>query len=211
MNNCILNNMNKVPTVSSLQKEGIDYINVSKHSETELGKKLAYGHPIKTNTVFGKIGTIRSLMEFISTPNYPTELLSKQKLEPREIKRIPSKRISVPNYWAIVAYVICERIDQDDEVKELIKNNKLTYTSFNKKRNDTLFDKEVVIGMPNHKMGRYLSIIRHIDTMLKEDKFTKENIKEFITACKDKPEQDIFEGTAVSITINDKIKPVKEE
>jgi hypothetical protein len=191
----ILNEMNGVPTVLANAVEGKDYINVSKHSKSELGKMLAYGHPVEINTVFGKVGTIRSAMDFITMPGYPVEFLSKKKLRQPEVAEINklTKR-TLPNYWAIVAYIVVERIKQDEKLQQLMIENEAQYTSFNmSKPQNFLGGAKLSMSVKNHKMSRYLSIIRHVEKMLKENTFTDENIQKFIEAAKDKPAKDIFD------------------
>lgn len=195
-----------VPMVRGNDVEGVDYINVSKYSESELGKMLSYGHPVKVKTVFGKLGTVRAGMDFVKTPGYPTALLGKQKLSADEVNSIPRKHVSVPNYWAIVAYIMCERIDQDPRAKKLLKENVApVFTSFNTQSERQFFTKSVKLSVPNMKMGRYLSIIRHIEKMLKEDRFTQEDIEQFVNDCKDHPELDIFEKSTLMLSESDNV------
>lgn len=198
-----------VPLVRGNDKEGVDYINVSKYSESELGKMLSYGYPVKVKTVFGKLGTVRAGMDFIKTPGYPTALLGKQRLTADEVNSIPRKSTSVPNYWAIVAYIMCERIDQDSKVKKLLKENVAPiFTSFNTQDDRQFFKTTVKLSVPNMKMGRYLSIIRHIEKMLKEDRFTRDDIEQFVNDCKDHPELDIFEKSTLMMAESEVKEPV---
>jgi len=181
-------------------KEGIDYINIVKDSEYELGSKLSLGYPVGFKTVFGTIGTLRSGMDFISTPNYPVSLLSKKKLTKHDINTIPSKRITVPNYWSVVAYMVCSRVKADSDLLQLLKDNTLVLTSVNVKKTEDLgmFGSTYI---PNYKMGRYLSIVRHISDMLKEDRFTDDDIKQFISDCRDDKDKDVFDGLPFEIKV----------
>lgn len=172
--------------------DGVSFINVTNQGLTELGTRLAYGYPKITMTIFGPIGNVRNFMEAISTPGYPLKLLNKKRLKPNEIESIPKARIQVPNYWAAVAYVVCERIIQDPKLMSLIKKNTLPYTSIRSNVKKILLGEEVKVVMVNEKMGRYLGIVRCIDKMIKEDTFNYDTIKVFIESCKDKPNQDIF-------------------
>ena len=92
------------------------YINVSKYSDSKLGKVLSPGHPVSIKTLLGVVGTLRSAMVYIVTPNYPSNLLAKRSLKRFERNKIPKQTIDVPNYWAVVTYLLCLRIKEDQEV-----------------------------------------------------------------------------------------------
>ena len=180
-----------IPKIDVNSKEGVDHINVSKYSTIDIGKKLAYGYPISIETVFGKVGTVRSVMEYIATPNYPKELLSKTKLSPTDIKKIPKRKIPIDNYWSIITYVLCLRVKSDKELIQLLKENTLPFTSYNINK-VKYFDTDVINFNYNYKMGKYLGIIMLIQELIKQDKFEDKYIQELIEFNKDVPDKDIF-------------------
>jgi len=140
-------------------------------------------------------------MDFISTPSYPIALLNKKKLTKHDINRIPSKRVTVPNYWGIVAYMTCARIKTDEHLMKLLKDNEVVLTSVNIKKTETMGISGATY-IPNYKMGRYLSIVRYISDMLKCNKFTDNDIKQFILACRDDNTKGLFDELPFSIKVS---------
>ena len=183
----------KMHTISSTSVEGSDHINVSKHSNTEIGKKLSYGYPINIDTVFGKVGTVRSVMDFLVTPNYPKALLGKPKLTPSDIKKIPKRKTYLDNYWAIIAYVLCLRVLSDESLIKLLKANKLPYTSYNISKSKYFAQETEVIEF-NNKMYNYIDLINGIQTLIQEDKFNDDSIKDFVFSKMKNKEISLFEG-----------------
>lgn len=179
--------------VTPASVEGNDHINVSKHSETELGRKLAYGYPINIDTVFGKVGTVRSVMDYLVTPNYPKALLAKPKLTPSDIKKIPKRKMYLNNYWAIIAYVLCLRVQSDSELIKLLKENKLPFTSYNVTKSK-YFGQDAEVCDLNYKMGNYIDILNNIQTMIQEDKFTDDIIKEYVFDSMEDKTVSLFDG-----------------
>lgn len=201
----ILNTLNHVP----IGINEADCINVDHRSTNELGKMLSPLFPISVSTIFGTIGTIKNFMDFIAIPGYPREILALKKFGPKEIKSIPKTRIAVPNYWAIVAYAICQRVKTNVKLISMIKKNTLPYTSYEKLEPGMFFDKEVLMSTPNIKMGRYLAIIRHIEKMIKADNFNDDAILKFIMDCRDDTSKDIFDNMAINVVVKDVAQPSK--
>lgn len=196
----ILNNNCSVEAAKHNEEEGVDYINVSKNSITDLGKQLSQGFPFEVKTVFGVAGSIRSALEYVSVPGYPQDILKLKYLNPKQIKSIPKNaKIKVPNFGAIMAYVLCMRIKDDKQLKSMLRKNKLRFTAIETQPPKELFGVMVEVSSVNQKLGRYLSAIRYIEQLIKENRFNMETITEFVEACKDHPEQDLFEGTAAPI------------
>lgn len=194
----ILNTLNHVP----VSMNGADCVNIDHKSDSELGKMLSPLYPINVKTIFGNIGTIKNFIDFITAPGYPYEMLRMKKFSPKEIARIPKNRKTVPNFWGAVAYAICERVKGDVKLLSLIKKNTLPYSSFNQTEEGIFFDKRVLVSIPNLKMSRYLSVIRHIELMVKSDTFNDETILNFINNCRDDITKDVFDDMAVSVTFN---------
>lgn len=195
----ILTEYSKIDPIDESSEEGVDYINVSKYSKTELGRALAPGAKANFDTILGRIGNIRSAMDYVAIPNYPIKLLSKSRLNAKDIKKIPKKRISIPNYWSIITYILAERIKSEPDLIKMIKENEAEYTCFSSKGKANLFGKEVFITQPNNSMGRYIAIIRCISKLIKNDEFTDAKIYQLINSAKDCPEKLIFEGSTVNV------------
>lgn len=176
------------------------FINVSQYAETDLGKMLSPGYPISLQTLFGKIGTIRSAMEYIVTPNYPERLLSKRKLKRDEISTIPKNKIDVPNYWAVIAYLLCLRVKSDDKLIEMLSNieEDTKFVSYNKVTKNTLGIKSVTYKQ-NLTMNMYLHIIDSIVRVIKQGVFNDRYIQSIIISYKDDKNKSVFEGLAVAV------------
>lgn len=202
MSKSCLNNLSTVDIVDIKNEiEGKDYINISYYSNLPIGKMLSQGYGIKIDTIFGTVGSIRNLMEFISKPNYPVSILKKSKLSPYDIKKIPHTTISVPNFWSIVAMGVCLRIKSYPEIMAELKSldSDIKFTNFKIKQTKDLFNNSVSSVLYSNKAGRYLSILRHIKKMLDTDSFTDENIQKFILDCRDHDNKGIYDNMAVSV------------
>lgn len=188
--------------------EGTDYISLDTKSNSELGRLLSYNHPANFTTVFGNVGTIRSLMDYITIPGYPYELLSKARIKPEEKARIPKRRISVPNFWAIVTYIVCVRIKGDVKIIGMLKDKpeNVPFTLGTRTVKTELFGNTVIVKQQVTKMSRYLGIIAHVEKLIKDNRFTKEEIDSFVLAARDHKDKSVFDGIAC-----DAIKVVTEE
>lgn len=187
--------------ISYIPSDDLEYINVAKSSDDELGKMLAPGYGYTFNTVFGSIGNVRNGMELITTPNYPMYLISKKQLTRKDIESIPSKKINLPNYWAIVAYLLCSRVQADTDLIEAIAKNELEYTSVYIKSTSAMGITGAVVS-PNLKMGRYLGIIRGISKMIKNNTFEDSDILNFVNLCKDQNNKPLFDGLPFKMDIS---------
>ena len=131
----------------------------------------------------------------ITIPGFPAELLNKFRPTKEEIAKIPREGSKVPNYWALIAYAFTEMVKSDQNLKKMLTENTLPFTATEERVVD-FFGKLCPLSYPNYKLGKYIAIIRLVSDMLKENKFTDENIKDFIVQCKDVPEVDILSGIA---------------
>lgn len=203
-----------VPVVMGDQVDGVDYINVSKHGTTELGQKLAPGYPleVRVKTPFGVIGTIRNFQDYITKTGYPHKLLSKPKLFHNEADLIYKlEPVDVPNYWALVAMVICERVKMSKTLKSLLRKlgKNVVFTSFNEIAHRDMWNKSIETSVSNSRMGVYLSIIRNIKIMIDENRFNDDNIRDFVMACMKDTSVDLYAGVACNVKIID--EPEVEE
>lgn len=188
-------------TTSYIPDGNDEYINVVRGSDSMLGRELAPSFEYSFKTIFGKIGSMRVGMDMVATPNYPMELVSKRHLTRKDIDTIPTKKINLPNYWAIVTYLLASRIQADPKLIEAIKNNDLEYTSTHSKATEAM-SMVGVVCTPNLKMGRYLGIIRGISKLIKTDTFNDENIHAFVKECKDKVNVPLFENLPFKMDVS---------
>jgi len=179
-------------------EETKDYVNVVLNSEDELGRKLSNGYPQSFETIFGKVGNVRNALEYVKTPGYPVKLLSKSKLTSKEINRLPKRRAYLPNYYAIVAYILTERVKQDKELQEELKNNEKHLTSYYK-NSKPILGSNVTVVIPKKENELYIEIYTKISQLLKENRFDEDNINELIKSYIKYPDKELFEGAAFNI------------
>ena len=188
-------------------EEGVKYINISKKSNSELGRMLAPTYSVRFKTFLGNIYSIKSFIEAIVTPGYPLELLTKPRLTKKDFEKIPSRNIRknhLANYWALVAYALCQRVKGDTKLQSLLASNKLPFTVYTVNNSEEFFGKIINVVKLDYSLARYVGIIRYIETMIKSNTFTKTNISQFIENCKDSPDKDLLDGIALNIEIIEK-------
>ena len=160
-----------IPSILSNHQDGVDYISIVNPS-TELGKMLAPEYTFEFDTVFGKVISIRRLMEYLNRDKYPSRFLSKSKLTHRDINEIKQCTIKhIENYWVYILYGVIKRISSDDKLISLIKDNDLDFVALDTKLvSDTLFDKEVSVKKHLTKFSYYVSCLRIVTDLIKSDK-----------------------------------------
>lgn len=184
------------------EKEGERFINISTKSTVMLGRLLSPFHTSNTRLFCGKVAKIRGFMQAIKTPNYPVNLLSVSVISQEQAKSIPREVVVLPNYWALVAYAVVERVKQDKELIKMLKENTLEFTCLDAPKEKELHGAKFVYSTVSKKMGVYVSIIRHIELMIKEGTFdNKEVIDKFIKDCREDKTKTIFENIQLPINI----------
>jgi len=200
-----LKSKSKLSNVTTGMVEGKDYINIAKLSKLDIGKELSPGYGFQFTTMFGKAGTVRSAMDYISIKDYPKDLLSKKKLLSKDIKRITGKRINVTNYWAMVMYIVAERIKQDTALIETIKDmpDDIVITSLltNEVKTFGLVGSVYVV---NTKMSMYVAVIKTFVYMIKNDEFTDDSILKEINDARVDDSHEFYDGLAINIIIDKK-------
>lgn len=198
-----LNTTNFLKLPNDNEKEGVDFINISFKSENRLGRELHPNYNRTFNTVLGKVASVRNFISLITIPGYPVDLVNKRNLLPEEQARIPKGRISPVNYWALVAYAICERVLQDKAIKAELQKNKAYLTSFESYEAPSLFKGRTNLNRSvksaTLRMANYIAILRAISEMIKQHKFNRDDISEFIEQCKADQTKDVFEGVPDAI------------
>lgn len=194
----LLKDCSKLEPLAFGEKEGERFINISPKSTSKLGKMLAPTTPSYTKLFCGKVACIKRFMEAIKTPNYPMEFLTKPHLNASERHKIPKEIIKLPNYWALVAYAVVERVRQDVKLSKLLLENNLSFTILGKEETVEFLDKKILCARVNNAMGAYVGIIRNIELMLKEDTFKDKKVTdEFILKCRDDIEKDIMDSICI--------------
>lgn len=188
--------MNRVefPNIEGLE-EGKDYISLVAESKSQLGRSLSVNYNYLFRTVIGDVRSIGRFIQFVSTKYYPSRLVTKGQFSNKDlgiIRKLPT--IKLPNYWAIVAYVICTRVAQDSKLQKWLKENKLPLTIAKYVvRNKYVPEFSTPVLMNITKLGTYLDIVRNIEKLLKEDRFNDESITELIKSYKAVKHLDVFD------------------
>lgn len=172
-------------------KEGIDHINISLKSNHMIGKLLSpmFNHMFKT--FLGYTCNIQQFLYAVTKPGYDMKYLTKQRVSREEKEKIiKMETIKLPNYYALVAYALCEMIKQNIKLQTMLKNNNLQLTYY-------LVHKKPRI-MDTH-MERYLNICIYIQYMIKNNIFNQEHIEYFICKCKENSTKSFMDDIACNI------------
>lgn len=184
----------------NIQDDGVTFINIGNKVKTELGQLLSWTAGIKDlYTIYGKVGTIRNFSDAITIKNFPVEYMGLIKI-PKDVldKHVFSnteKRLSIPNFWSLIAYVTAESIRSRKHLAELMKNNQLDYGCVTEKRKQTLFGTEIIIPSTIKQMVYYVGIVRGLDKIVKDGKlFDNAVVGKFIEDCRFAPDKAITDG-----------------
>lgn len=141
-------------------------------------------------------------MQALMIPGFPLELVHKR-LTFKDFNRIPKnvRPVSLPNYYALLAYAFCQRVMSDKELQQMLKENTVPLTSYTVNKNKKFFNKTITVTEMNYSLGKYVGIIRYVEKLIKEDKFKTKEINKFIESVKDAPDKDLLDGVAVNITV----------
>lgn len=197
----ILDKHSTIQTPATSAEDGVDYINVDFHSSTDLGRRLSMVYSKPFFTILGQTANIKTFAAAITIPNYPAEFIRKYRLTSEDFKQIPKERVSVPNYWALIAYAFCEKVKADKDLQKMLKENTLPFTAISGNKEVNFFNTTLVMAKPNFQLGKYVAIIRLVSDMIKNGTFKDQEIKDFIVSCKDVPEVDLLEGVACKLLI----------
>lgn len=179
-----------------------DLINVSRLSNTELGKRLTMNFDYEFKTPFGTFKNIRTAFEYLFIEGYPIKLLNKKKLTKSDIESIPPLKHTIPNYWSVIAHLFILRMDQDSETVKLLKENRKPISAYNVKSTKDSYIGDIITIQKNHKISMYVKIIEKYSTLLKIDN-TPEDYKKgcevIINSFKKDPDSFIYEGNVQNI------------
>lgn len=194
----------------NVQDDGKTFINIGSKAKTELGVLLSWTTPIQgLYSIYGKVGTIRNFSDALTIKNFPSNYMGMAKI-PKDIleKHVfnnKSKKLSIPNYWSLIAYITAEGIRARKKLIDLMKANTLDYGCVTELRKATVFGSDIVIPSTIRQMINYVGIVRGLDRIVKEDKiFDNHVVGAFIDQCKLKPELEITAGVQLTnITIKE--------
>lgn len=180
--------------------DGITYIRVDNGATTELGRLLKLSSPRSFKTWVGNCGNLRNYIDFLTIKNYPADLVKKQRLNKTDIQSIPrGARISVPNYWALLAAGFVDKVRSDQVLYKLLKENQLPFVAHNQSSAVSLLGVSLNVSGHDIKLAKYIAIIRSIETFVKNDKLNdKTFIENWIKDCRDY-DCELFEGIAIKL------------
>jgi len=160
-----------IPKILSKTTDGVDYISIIKPA-TELGKMLNSDYQHNIDTMFGNVVSIRRIMEYLNRDKYPSSFLTKPRLTKSDISIIKALTIKhIDNYWAFILYFMIKRVASDPKLIELMKNNSLEYAALDTGTvTDQIFNQEIMVKKHITKLSYYISCIRIISILVKEDK-----------------------------------------
>ena len=194
--------LNKIefPDVTG-KEEGKDYISLVSESNHILGRALSINYNYLFKTLIGDVRSIGRFMQYISTKDYPYRLLMKGQFSNKDlgiIKKLPT--IKLPNYWAIMAYAVCSRVNQDPKMQKWLRENTLPLTIAKWVVRDKYAPElSEPVYMNITKLGNYLSIVKDIEKLLKEDKFIDANVIDLINSYKVEPNVSVFERARLEV------------
>lgn len=192
--------MSQFDTATSV--EGKDFIAISKYSKTKLGKQLMPGYPVEFTTVFGKVGNVLAAKQYLTKVGYPTHLRSKKKLTSTEIESVTVLPTTTPtNYKAILIYLICERLQNSDLVKEIASLNRgIKVTPLMLRETNRLGVKvKIVNESTNSDIKEYCSALKDCINLIHSGKFDADGIARLIKRSKVKKNSNLFENCAINI------------
>lgn len=193
----ILNEVEVLGHVIDIDKDGVEFINICNTGKTELGRALSIMDARMFNTFLGATSRISLFIDAITIPDMNLDLVSKKRLTREDIDSITGKRkVTVPNYWSLLAYALCCKISKYKNIQDMMKANTLPYTSIEKTATSDFFNLKQQILQIRGNMIKYVAIVTLIEKMIKEDKFTKENVEQFCLDLRSNPEKDILDGIA---------------
>jgi len=170
-----------------------DYINIKATS-----LDMDFTKPF--NTVFGEVLSIRRALDFVTRPKMRTEHLTKPKFSKDDRNHIYSQVTSLVNYWALVGYVVIERLTQDERLQKLLLNDK-ELISADVTSNRTFRGETTVVTM-DVSNAMYLGVVREVVKCFREmadaDEEERSTVFEIlIRQLKRDASLSIFEGTGI--------------
>ncbi len=156
--------------------DGVNYIELW-YGETKLGKYLSPFHYYEFESLLGKIPSIKRLMDFLGSSDFPKELLSKKMLSVKDkktIKNLTNKHRK--GYWSFVLYHLILRVRKDKHLVKMIQENELPYAATgNKTTTVELFNKDIETKSRIKSMDPYINCIKIIEELAKSNKLSDDD------------------------------------
>jgi len=194
------NSINK--DLSKLSKEELEakYCNVNRYSDDLLGNMLTLGHNQVFDSVIGKCNSLRTGIDYITTPNFPINLLGKEKLTKHDINSIPKAKLDITNYWSAVGLIVYGKIKSSNKLQTLLKEEKREIASYIVTKR-TFMGEDIYIFNVNSKLYSYCRLLNEFKRLVQEDNLTDEAVMDVVTSFKKDPSVGVFHGCAVNIGI----------
>lgn len=210
-NGNILHTVNVLKHVMDASKDGEEFINISLTGKTELGRFFSLTDCQHFHTFLGRTNSIGGFIDAITNPSFDLSLLSKKFITREDAAAyVKAPKVTVTNYWSLVAYAVCCKVDKYKHIQELMKKNNLLYTSIGKPKETDLFNQYTIkINSIRTDMVNFVAIVQLIEQMVKEDRFTKENIEKFCLDLRRDPTKDLLDGIACANLLV-KVEPTRQ-
>ena len=198
----LLENIKVKETVDNVENDGVEFINIYKGCKTKLGSMLRPGYIKPFNTILGKTASVRMFLNAVTLKNFDLNLVSKLKLNKADLANMPTKTVSVTNYWSLLCYALCARVSADKELQALMKQNTLPYIVLDKPVTGNFFGMSVQLNKIKPDSVKYVAMVELIAKMLKEDTFTSANIEQLCLDLRTDKTKNILDGIACLDKLN---------
>lgn len=173
-------------------EEGVDFIAVYAHSNSELGKRLGLYNNESFNTPVGKFLSMITFSNYLKYENLPKRYYLHY-IDSLEVKKLGLKKSYIYNYWSAMGSALYYKIINSPGLKEEMKANTLPFSIHSVKRKVSMLGSEVEITKAYKELLPYIVILNKFDSLIKADQFTEENVRAFLEEIKTHPDRDILE------------------
>jgi len=170
------------------------YVNIQDTSLRKLSSK-------KFTLLFGDVISIQRAIDYATHPKLLPEHLMSSRLGKGVMKKLGKQLTTIPNFWAYVGYVLVERLQQDDELLNVMLNND---GIINVEINETkTFRGLTKIATPVPNEGMYTGVVREVvnafrETVDLDDAATTARLEGLLYDLKADKELSVFAGIDVS-------------
>ena len=180
-------------TITPDMKESVNYISLVETSDHYIGKKMFPNSLGIFDTIIGNVISIQRFMQYVSIDRFPSKYLLQKNLTRKDVAFISGlNTLDLPNYWAIMCYAVCCKVQSNKKLIKALYDNKLPLTiALNRK--DEMLGEEMLVNFT--KQGNYLAIVRSIEELIKANEFVPAKIKALIDFYKNDKDLDLWAGT----------------
>lgn len=116
---------------------------------------------------------------------------------PSEIRKAlkGSRTRHVPNYWALVALAVAKSVQEDDKLIAYMYSSEGPFTSYTVEEAEELGEK-FTLRIPTNIPPRYIGLLTELRSLIQkyDGVLSDDAVAEFVEACKDEPDVDLFDG-----------------